>query len=50
MAWAARRSGRPRLYVGWASAALMLYQGLTYGRGRIGRVLDRIEGTTRDEG
>jgi len=50
MAWAARRSGRPRLYVGWASAALVLYQGLTYGRGRIGRVLDRIEGTTRDEG
>jgi len=50
MAWAARRSGRPRLYVGWASAALALYQGLTYGRGRIGRALDRIEGTTRDEG
>jgi coenzyme F420-reducing hydrogenase beta subunit len=43
MAWAARTSGMPGLYTGWARLALSLYQGLTYRRGRIGRLLDRIE-------
>lgn len=43
MAWAARRSGMPILYVGWARSALAVYQGLAYRRGRVGRLFDRIE-------
>ena len=44
---AARRLGMPRLYTGWARGALALYAGLTWSRGWIGRVADRIEGAGR---
>ena len=43
MALAARRTGIARLYTGWAWAALAIYQGLIYGRGRAGAVFDRLE-------
>ena len=43
LAAAARATGQPWLYVGWARAALSLYQGLIYARGRTGKVMDRIE-------
>ena len=43
LAWASKRVGVPALYVGWARTALAIYQGLIYGRGRIGRLFDRIE-------
>jgi len=46
MAWAARATGMPFLYVGWARASLATYQGLIYHRGRIGRLFDRVEGVT----
>ena len=32
LAWIARRTGRPRLYVGWARLSLRLYRRLAYGR------------------
>jgi hypothetical protein len=32
--------------LGWARAALALYQGLPYSRGRIGALADRIEAIT----
>jgi coenzyme F420-reducing hydrogenase beta subunit len=38
----ARSTRMPKLYLGWARAALALYQGLAYSRGRLGRLLDRI--------
>ena len=42
--WLARRLERPGLYTRWAAAALALYQGVTYSRGRIGAAADRILG------
>jgi coenzyme F420-reducing hydrogenase beta subunit len=47
-AWSHRvlRAGRiaraPKLYIGWGRAALTVYQGLTYSRGRIGALADRL--------
>jgi coenzyme F420-reducing hydrogenase beta subunit len=43
MARLARRLGRPRLYTGWAQAALAVYHGLAYSRGGLGRLADRLE-------
>lgn len=43
----ARRLDRPSLYTGWARAMLTLYQGLAWGHGRFGALLDRIEGVRR---
>lgn len=40
--WLARTCRAPGLYLGWARATLRVYQGLTYSRGRIGRLLDRL--------
>jgi coenzyme F420-reducing hydrogenase beta subunit len=40
--WLARATRTPRLYLGWARLALGLYQGLTYSRGRSGRLFDRL--------
>ena len=40
---AARLFGAPRLYTVWARSALGAYAGVTYSRGRFGRLLDRIE-------
>jgi coenzyme F420-reducing hydrogenase beta subunit len=40
--WLARSTGMPQLYLGWARAALAVYQGLAYSRGRLGRLLDRV--------
>jgi coenzyme F420-reducing hydrogenase beta subunit len=38
----ARALDAPKLYLWWARAALALYQGLTYSRGTVGRLVDRI--------
>lgn len=38
----AHRTGRPGLYVHWAKASLRFYQALTYSRGRLGQVFDRL--------
>lgn len=40
--WCARTLHLPMLYLRWASAMLAFYQGVTYSRGRIGRLVDRI--------
>jgi coenzyme F420-reducing hydrogenase beta subunit len=45
----ARRQHAPALYIGWAHAALRLYHGLAYGRGRIG-ALARALRLTRGDG
>lgn len=42
MAWLAAAAGRPQIYVGWASQAYSVYEGLTYCRGRLAPVFDRI--------
>ncbi len=42
MFYLARRARRPLLYLVWARAALAIYHGLAYSRGRIGRLCDRI--------
>lgn len=39
----AKLTGLPRLYTAWARAWLSLYQALTYSRGRLGTLIDRIE-------
>jgi len=43
MAALARTTGWHGLYVGWARASLRLYEGVTYLRGPIGRVLRRLD-------
>ncbi|RDE07460.1 coenzyme F420 hydrogenase [Sphingomonas aracearum] len=43
MAAAAERLHRPQLYVRWAKASLGLYGALTYSRGRLGKLLDRLD-------
>jgi coenzyme F420-reducing hydrogenase beta subunit len=40
--WLARTLGFPGLYLAWARLALAAYQGVTYSRGAIGRMLDRV--------
>jgi coenzyme F420-reducing hydrogenase beta subunit len=42
MFWLARQQHRPAIYVNWAHAALKLYHGLAYGRGRLGAVAKRL--------
>lgn len=42
MAWLARVTGRPVLYVRWARLALTLYHGLAYYRGRLGEWVQRL--------
>ncbi|MFU0505215.1 Coenzyme F420 hydrogenase/dehydrogenase, beta subunit C-terminal domain [Pseudaminobacter sp. NGMCC 1.201702] len=42
MFWLAKRMHRPGIYLFWARAALTVYHGLAYSRGRLGRFLDRI--------
>ncbi len=42
LSWLADRTGKPVLYVGWAHAALKLYHGLAYGRGRVGKLAKRL--------
>ena len=39
----AKRMRMPRLYLGWARLALTFYQALTYSRGRLGKLFDRLE-------
>jgi coenzyme F420-reducing hydrogenase beta subunit len=38
----ARRTRRPGIYIRWARGMLTIYQGLTYSRGAMGKVFDRI--------
>jgi coenzyme F420-reducing hydrogenase beta subunit len=40
--WLARATRQPGLYIVWAGVTLAIYQGLTWSRGRIGRLLDRL--------
>ena len=42
--WLARTLRAPGLYLGWARLALAAYAGLTYSRGRFGRLVDRVLG------
>jgi hypothetical protein len=42
MFWAARFTRLPGLYLVWARMILRLYQALTYSRGPLGRLLDRL--------
>jgi coenzyme F420-reducing hydrogenase beta subunit len=46
-AWAAARFDAPAFYTRWAGAALRFYQALTYSRGRLGALFDRIEKARR---
>lgn len=46
MARLARATGMPFVYVRWARLSLATYQGLIYGRGRLGRLFDRLEAMT----
>ncbi|WP_297509935.1 Coenzyme F420 hydrogenase/dehydrogenase, beta subunit C-terminal domain [uncultured Caulobacter sp.] len=39
--WLARRLRRPALYRAWARSVLSVYVALAYGRGRLGKILDR---------
>jgi coenzyme F420-reducing hydrogenase beta subunit len=43
MAALAARTGQHKVYTVWARAALTLYGALTYSRGRLGRMFDRLE-------
>nr|WP_085939135.1 Coenzyme F420 hydrogenase/dehydrogenase, beta subunit C-terminal domain [Sinorhizobium sojae] len=47
--WCARTLRLPVLYLRWASAILAFYQGVTYSRGRIGRLVDRIVPREKDD-
>ena len=38
----ARLTGRQDLYVRWANAAVAIYHGLAYSRGKIGRLVERL--------
>lgn len=42
--WCARILHLPKIYINWASTMLALYQGVTYSRGWVGRLIDRIVG------
>ena len=48
MFWLARRQHAPAIYVTWAHAALRLYHGLAYGRGRVGAIAKRLRLTRGD--
>jgi coenzyme F420-reducing hydrogenase beta subunit len=39
----ARRLGRPNLFLSWGRAMVLVYHALTYSRGRLGQIIDRIE-------
>ncbi|HEX8192097.1 MAG TPA: Coenzyme F420 hydrogenase/dehydrogenase, beta subunit C-terminal domain [Allosphingosinicella sp.] len=39
-----RRIGQPGLFVRWGKAMLAVYHALTYSRGRLGALIDRVEG------
>lgn len=41
--WLARTLRLPGLYLGWARTSLRLYQAITYSRGPLGRLVDRVE-------
>lgn len=43
MARLAAATGRPQIYVGWARQVYGVYEGLTYCRGRLAPLFDRIE-------
>ncbi len=45
--WLARTLRLPGLYLGWARTSLRLYQAITYSRGPLGRLVDRVERRTR---
>jgi coenzyme F420-reducing hydrogenase beta subunit len=38
----ARLTGRPTIYLRWARAAVAVYHGLAYSRGRLGELVDRL--------
>lgn len=40
--WVARQTRRPQLYIRWARAAVSVYHGLAYSRGRLGQLIDRL--------
>jgi coenzyme F420-reducing hydrogenase beta subunit len=42
MFWLARRTKRPQVYTRWATAAVAVYHGLAYSRGKIGQWVDRL--------
>jgi coenzyme F420-reducing hydrogenase beta subunit len=44
VAWAARKGRSSWIYTHWATAALKIYQALTYSRGRLGKLSDRLLG------
>ena len=44
----ARRLGRPSIYLIWARAAVTFYHGVTYSRGRLGALLDRLMPPSRN--
>jgi coenzyme F420-reducing hydrogenase beta subunit len=39
----ARQLGRPGLFLSWGKAMVVVYHALTYSRGRLGQMIDRIE-------
>jgi hypothetical protein len=43
----ARTLGRPAIYTGWARASLRLYQSVTWSRGRLGTLCDRLLAPTK---
>ncbi len=43
----ARRLDKPALYTGWARASLRLYQSVTWSRGRLGKLCDRLLGPAK---
>jgi hypothetical protein len=43
LAWLAARLERPQLYLAWARAAYVVYEGLAYARGRLAPLFERIE-------
>ncbi|PWG03962.1 Coenzyme F420 hydrogenase/dehydrogenase, beta subunit C-terminal domain [Sphingosinicella humi] len=46
----ARRLHWPALYLRWARTVVTVYQGLTYSRGPVGRMIDRLETATGRHG
>jgi coenzyme F420-reducing hydrogenase beta subunit len=48
--WLARLTRRPAVYVRWARGALAAYHGLAYSRGRLGRVVERVDFARSERG
>jgi coenzyme F420-reducing hydrogenase beta subunit len=48
MFYLARQSRLPRLYLVWARAALLTYHGVTYSRGKVGRLCDLLFPSTNE--